>query len=136
MQRKIILFASAISLALGHAASAQQPSAATAETSLYSEMWALAGVCNQLAGYRVEQDTLAAFLNDQRNGVDEEIWRTVAQGRAARLDTIEDEVARIRALPRGFARQHAVDENAANLMSRCNRLSNSDTAGRFFRRAG
>ncbi len=135
MQRAIYLFAAIMAVASSHAGKAQERAPTSDEISLYSEMWALAGVCNQLAGYDVEQEELAAFLNDQRDDLDPQDWLTVAASRTERLEAIRDETARIQSLPNGNRRQQAVDENAASLMSRCTRLANSETAGEFFRRA-
>ena len=135
MQREIFIFAAAMALATGHSVSAQERSLTSGEIALYAEMWAMAGVCNQLAGYDVEQDELAAFLNNQRDDASQQDWLTVAESRIERLEAIEAEMTRISALPNGNRRQQSVDENAATLMSRCTRLANSDTAGEFFLRA-
>ena len=105
------------------------------EVSLYAEMWALAGVCSQLAGYAVRQDDLADFLNDSLAAAMDEDQIVFAQTRDERLAAIRAEVERLEALPRGSRRQREVDENAESLMSRCTRLANDDTAGEFFVRA-
>ncbi|WP_338244028.1 hypothetical protein [Aurantiacibacter hainanensis] len=102
------------------------------QVSLYSEMWALAGVCNQLVGYDVRQDDLADFLNDSLASAVDEDQIAIAQTRDERLAAIRAEVERLESLPRGSRRQREVDENAENLMSRCTRLANDDTAGEFF----
>ena len=135
MQRAIFLFAAIMALVTSHAGKAQEQPPTSGDLFLYSEMWALAGVCNQLAGYDVEQEELAAFLNDQRDDLEVEVWLSVAESRTERLAAIRDEIARIQSLPNGNRRQQAVDENAASLMSRCTRLANNETAGEFFRRA-
>jgi len=127
------LAAGAAVLALGQPAMAQDR-LSEGQVSLYSEMWALAGVCLQYGGYEVRQDDLADFLNNRLDGVAEEDQQQVAATKEERLQSIRDEIERLLALPQGNRRAREVEANAASLMTRCARLASHDTAGEFFQR--
>lgn len=101
---------------------------------IYSEMWALAGVCLQYGGYDVQQDELAAFLNSRLDFANSEDRQRVAADKENRLQAIRDEIERLQALPPGNRRAREEEEAAAALMTRCTRLANHATAGEFFRR--
>ena len=133
---KLPIALAAVAFGLAHPVLAQDGEDLSAgQVSLYSEMWALAGVCNQLAGYEVRQDDLADFLNDSIGAAVDEDQIAISNARDERLAAIRAEVERLEALPRGSRRQREVDENAESLMSRCTGLANDDTAGEFFVRA-
>ena len=104
------------------------------QVSLYSEMWALAGICTQYGGYDVQQDHLADFLNDRLGNVASEDRQRVAATREERLQVIRDEIDRLTSLPHGNRRTREVQANAEALMTRCARLANHATAGEFFER--
>lgn len=118
--------------AFAYPAMARQAAPSDAEAALYSEMWAMAGICNQLVGYDVRQAELATFLNARVGSLAEDAQQRILNEKEDRLDAMRAEVERLETLPRGNRRQRGVDENAAELRTRCTRLSQNDTAAAFF----
>lgn len=124
-------------LGMGQPALAQQDNGqrlSPRQMEIYSEMWALAGVCLQYRGYDVQQDELAAFLNSRLDSASGGDRQRVAADKEDRLEAIRAEIERLQALPPGNRRAREEEETAAALMTRCTRLANHATAGEFFHR--
>lgn len=134
LHTKISILAVVTASGLGQPALAQER-LTPGQISFYSEMWALAGVCLQYGGYDVEQEELASFLNSRLENVAREDRQRIAATKEDRLQAIRDEIDRLLALPQGNRRTREVEENAEALMTRCARLAEHDTAGKFFQRA-
>lgn len=119
-------------LALAVPATAQETSLTDRQVELYSEMWAMAGVCNQLQGFYVKQDDLADRLNLDLADVEDAQFAQVADLREQKLDELREDIETLRAMNQGSGRVRGVDETTATLMTRCNRLAGNTLASAYF----
>ena len=113
--------------------SAQEATLSDSAVELYSEMWALAGICNQLANYDVDQDSLADRLNEDLGDLDDGYFAAVSAQRDTKLAAIRTNAEAVQQLPRGNRRQREVDAQAETLMTRCRHLADHSFAGTYFR---
>ncbi len=132
MTARLCTLAAAAALAAAPAAAQEEQRLAPRESDLYAEMWALAGVCSQIAGFAVAHDDLADFLNDRLGEANPESAARVTAERNARVGAIAAEMERLEALPRGNRRVREVEENHAAMATRCVRLANNPVADAYF----
>lgn len=124
--------AAGLALAATPAAQAQDGTPTDREVELYSEMWAMAGICSQYGRYAVRADDLADWLNNALAAAQPESQSAIIGRKEDKLEAITTTMNDLLDMPPGGQRERAIEENQMALMTRCQRLSNHDLAGDFF----
>ncbi|WAT17919.1 hypothetical protein OZN62_13535 [Aurantiacibacter sp. MUD11] len=115
-------------------ADAQQQTTTDALLELYSEMWAMAGICSQYPQFRVNSEDLATRLNTDISRLAADQQHVIVNRKNEKLEEISVRVDELEAMPRGGDRNEAVEDNTAALLTRCQRLANHSLARDYFSR--
>lgn len=113
-------------------AQAQDAEVNEVEVELYSEMWAMAGICMQYGRYPVRADALADLLNQRIGAAGPEQQSAIIGRKETKLEEIAATMNDLLAMSPGGRRDEALEENQMALMTRCQRLSSHSLAGEYF----
>ncbi len=95
-----------------------------------AEMLAMGAACNEL-GFTVSEERVGEWATERLSTQPESDIEKVVALRDSKIEELRDATQEVRDMPRGNARQRAVDEHYSQMSTRCNRMA-EHSIGRDF----
>jgi hypothetical protein len=103
------------------------------QVEFFAEMLAMGAACSEL-GFTVGEERMGDWIAERLSIQPESDIEDVLALRDSKIVELRDATQEVRDMPRGNARQRAVDEHYSRMSTRCNRMAEHSIGRDFFTR--
>ncbi len=133
-RNRVVAAAMAGLLATATPVQAQVPHLPEEQIELYAEMLAMGELCEELAGFSVQRESLYEMINERLVTALEADIEEVLGRQQAKFDSIRARADEVREMPQGGRRDRAVSAHIEDITGRCAALARHSLGSEYFYR--